>query len=190
MKKNFLLSMIIMLMTAIGSFAQDQKEYNMVITLNNGTTVTLGHNDIKEITFNDGAVSISGNMVNTIDSLSYVTRNLEDLTRKQYDRLDYVEKNCFTEIDDNRKLIYENKDKIVKNEEMIAVTRTEADALNANLMNALQSSMQEIVQLQEVVTVQDNQIQQLNQKIEALEFHLNELYNKIDNNSLAELKTA
>lgn len=48
-------------------------------------------------------------------------------------------------------------------------------------MNALQSSMQEIVQLQEVVTVQDNQIQQLNQKIEALEFHLNELYNKIDN---------
>ena len=75
MKKNFLLAMAVMLMTAVSSFAQ--KEYNMVITLSNGTTVTLGHNDIKEITFNDGEVAISGNMVNTIDSLAQVSQNLE-----------------------------------------------------------------------------------------------------------------
>ena len=75
MKKNFLLTMVVMLMTAVSSFAQ--KEYNMVITLSNGTTVTLGHNDIKEITFNDGEVAISGNMVNTIDSLAQVSQNLE-----------------------------------------------------------------------------------------------------------------
>ena len=75
MKKNFLLAMTVMLMTAVSSFAQ--KEYNMVITLSNGTTVTLGHNDIKEITFNDGEVAISGNMVNTIDSLAQVSQNLE-----------------------------------------------------------------------------------------------------------------
>ena len=74
MKKNFLLAMVVMLMTAVSSFAQ--KEYNMVITLSNGTTVTLGHNDIKEITFNDGKVAISGNMVNTIDSLAQVTCDL------------------------------------------------------------------------------------------------------------------
>ena len=74
MKKNFLFTMFIMLMTSISSFAQ--KEYNMVITLSNGTTVTLGHNDIKEITFNDGDVAISGNMVNTIDSLAQVTCDL------------------------------------------------------------------------------------------------------------------
>lgn len=76
MKKNFLLAMVVMLMTAVSSFAQ--KEYNMVITLSNGTTVTLGHNDIKEITFNDGEVAISGNMVNTIDSLAKVSQNLEE----------------------------------------------------------------------------------------------------------------
>lgn len=75
MKKNFLLAMVVMLMTAVSSFAQ--KEYNMVITLSNGTTVTLGHNDIKEITFNDGEVAISGNMVNTIDSLAKVSQDLE-----------------------------------------------------------------------------------------------------------------
>lgn len=74
MKKNILLVMVMMLMTAVNALAQ--KEYNMVITLNNGTTVTLGHNDIKEITFNDGEVAISGNMVNTIDSLAGVTTSL------------------------------------------------------------------------------------------------------------------
>lgn len=74
MKKSFLFTMFVMLMTSISSFAQ--KEYNMVITLSNGTTVTLGHNDIKEITFNDGDVAISGNMVNTIDSLAQVTCDL------------------------------------------------------------------------------------------------------------------
>lgn len=80
MKKNFLLAMVVMLMTAVSSFAQ--KEYNMVITLSNGTTVTLGHNDIKEITFNDGEVAISGNMVNTIDSLAKVSKNLEQRTKE------------------------------------------------------------------------------------------------------------
>lgn len=74
MKKNILLAIVMMLMTTVNALAQ--KEYNMVITLNNGTTVTLGHNDIKEITFNDGAVAISGNMVNTIDSLANVTKVL------------------------------------------------------------------------------------------------------------------
>ena len=38
MKKNILLVMVMMLMTAVNALAQ--KEYNMVITLNNGTTVT------------------------------------------------------------------------------------------------------------------------------------------------------
>lgn len=79
MKKNFLLAIAVMLMTAIGSFAQnEQKEYNMVITLNNGTTVTLGHNDIKDITFNDGEISISGDVVSTIDNLREFTYYLDN----------------------------------------------------------------------------------------------------------------
>lgn len=78
MKKNFLLAIAVMLMTAVSSFAQnEQKEYNMVITLNNGTTVTLGHNDIKDITFNDGEISISGDVVSTIDDLREFTKYLD-----------------------------------------------------------------------------------------------------------------
>lgn len=89
MKKNFLLAMVVMLMTAVSSFAQ--KEYNMVITLSNGTTVTLGHNDIKEITFNDGEVAISGNMVNTIDSLAQVTRELNYRFLDNKNHIDYLD---------------------------------------------------------------------------------------------------
>lgn len=105
MKKNFLLSMIIMLMTAISSFAQDQKEYNMVITLNNGTTITLGHNDIKEITFNDGKVSISGNVVNTIDSIANAGYNLENSV---WDRLA-----------ENMNMIFNNQEQIENAKEAI-----------------------------------------------------------------------
>ena len=79
MKKNILVVMMTLL-PSLCSWAQ--KEYNMVITLNNGTTVTLGHNDIKEITFNDGEIAISGNMVNTIDSLAGVTLMQEERIMK------------------------------------------------------------------------------------------------------------
>ena len=79
MKKNLLVVMMTLL-PSLCSWAQ--KEYNMVITLNNGTTVTLGHNDIKEITFNGGEIAISGNMVNTIDSLAGVTLMQEERIMK------------------------------------------------------------------------------------------------------------
>lgn len=49
---------------------EDTKEYNMVITLQNGTTITLGHNDIKNITFNGEEISIAGNALNSIVSNS------------------------------------------------------------------------------------------------------------------------
>lgn len=77
MKKNIIISALLILFTTITANAQEQKEYNMVITLQNGTTITLGHNDIKNISFNDGEISISGNIVNTIDSICNVTKDHE-----------------------------------------------------------------------------------------------------------------
>lgn len=110
MKKNFLLSMIIMLMTTISSFAQ--KEYNMVITLNNGTNITLGHNDIKEITFNDGQVSISGNVVNTIDSIANAGQNLENIVWNRLAESEMMIKQNQADIDKNQEAIAMNLDEI------------------------------------------------------------------------------
>ena len=84
MKKNFLLAIVLMLTVSLSTFAQ--KEYNMVITLSNGTTITLGHNDIKNITFNNGEISISGDVTTTIQNLQTKTEDMEKYANELYTR--------------------------------------------------------------------------------------------------------
>lgn len=138
MKKNFLLAMVVMLMTPVSSFAQ--KEYNMVITLSNGTTVTLGHNDIKEITFNDGEVAISGNMVNTIDSLAKVSQYLEQRTKEVEAR--------------SMEMSYDilNRTEMLNKQVDVNMDETKAALQNAN----------------ELIKQQSDEIKDLNAKIDAL----------------------
>lgn len=170
MKKNFLLAMVVMLMTAVSSFAQ--KEYNMVITLSNGTTVTLGHNDIKEITFNDGEVAISGNMVNTIDSLAQVSKNLEQRTKEVeamsmgmyhelLNRTEMLNQQVEAKMDVTNARIEELKSTL-KNNIAAAVTEiAETSARVANTEAALQNA-------NELIKQQSDEINALNAKIDAL----------------------
>lgn len=171
MKKNFLLAMVVMLMTAVSSFAQ--KEYNMVITLSNGTTVTLGHNDIKEITFNDGEVAISGNMVNTIDSLAQVSKNLEQRTKEVeamsmgmyhelLNRTEMLNQQVEAKMDVTNARIEELKSTLKNN---IAVAETEIAETSARVANteaALQNA-------NEMIKLQSEEINALNTKITILE---------------------
>lgn len=100
MKKFFSFTLISLFFAVTTAFAQsEQKEYNMVITLQNGTTVTLGHNDIRDITFNNGEISISGNVVETIakiastaDSLANVSSDSQYRLEEALVRMDYVMK--------------------------------------------------------------------------------------------------
>lgn len=174
MKKNFLLAMVVMLMTAVSSFAQ--KEYNMVITLSNGTTVTLGHNDIKEITFNDGEVAISGNMVNTIDSLAQVSQYLEQRTKEvearsmemSYDVLNRTEM-LNQQVDANMDVTktrienLESYDATLKNNIALAEDKiAETSARVANTEAVLQNA-------NEMIKLQSEEINALNAKIAILE---------------------
>lgn len=181
MKKNFLLAMVVMLMTAVSSFAQ--KEYNMVITLSNGTTVTLGHNDIKEITFNDGEVAISGNMVNTIDSLAQVSQNLkahindqeahikevEERSMKMSYELSYRTGELYKQVDanmaeTNAKIeTLESYDGALKNNIALAEDKiAETNDRVANTEAALQNA-------NELIKQQSDEINILNARIEVLE---------------------
>ena len=63
MKK--LLLMLLMPLAVLTARAQSN-DYNMVIELNNGTTITLGANDVRNLTFNGDALSISGNTIEDI----------------------------------------------------------------------------------------------------------------------------
>ena len=170
MLKNFLLAMVVMLMTAVSSFAQ--KEYNMVITLSNGTTVTLGHNDIKEITFNDGEVAISGNMVNTIDSLAQVSQNQEthikaveamsmDMYHDLLNRTEMLNQQVEAKMDVTNARIEELKSTLKNN---IAAAETEIAETSARVANteaALQNA-------NELIKQQSDEINALNAKIDAL----------------------
>ena len=174
MKKNFLLAMVVMLMTAVSSFAQ--KEYNMVITLSNGTTVTLGHNDIKEITFNDGEVAISGNMVNTIDSLAKVSQYLEQRTKEvearsmemSYDilnRTEMLNQQVVVNMDYTKARIEDSNTNIAALKNNIASAETEIAEINARVANteaALQNA-------NELIKQQSDEINVLNARIAALE---------------------
>ena len=174
MKKNFLLAMVVMLMTAVSSFAQ--KEYNMVITLSNGTTVTLGQNDIKEITFNDGKVAISGNMVNTIDSLAKVSQYLEQRTKEvearsmemSYDilnRTEMLNQQVVVNMDYTKARIEDSNTNIAALKNNIASAETEIAETNARVANteaALQNA-------NELIKQQSDEINALNAKIEILE---------------------
>ena len=60
MKK--LLLMLLMPLAMLTASAQSN-DYNMVIELNNGTKITLGDNDVENLTFNGDALSISGSTI-------------------------------------------------------------------------------------------------------------------------------
>ena len=79
MKK--LLLMLLMPLAMVTAQAQNN-DYNMVIELNNGTKITLGANDVKELTFNGDALSISGNTIadiySQIDELRAMISQLKD----------------------------------------------------------------------------------------------------------------
>ena len=48
---------------AVLSASAQSNDYNMVIELKNGTKVTLGANDVENLTFNGETLSISGNTI-------------------------------------------------------------------------------------------------------------------------------
>lgn len=178
MKKNFLLAMVVMLMTAVSSFAQ--KEYNMVITLSNGTTVTLGHNDIKEITFNDGEVAISGNMVNTIDSLAQVSQNLKAHINDQEAHIKAVEA---MSMDMYHELLNRTEMLNQQVEVKMDVTNTRIENLEsygAALKNNIAAAETEIVETSARVANTEAALQNANELIKQQSDEINALNARID----------
>lgn len=174
MKKNFLLAMVVMLMTAVSSFAQ--KEYNMVITLSNGTTVTLGHNDIKEITFNDGEVAISGNMVNTIDSLAQVSQNLKAHINDQEAHIKEVEERSM-------KMSYDVLNRTEKLNQQVdfnmEVTNAKIEELKSALKNNIAAAETEIAETNDRVANTEAALQNANELIKQQSDEINALNAKI-----------
>ena len=129
MKKNILIAIVLCVFNSVAAFAQTEKEYSMIISLQNGSTVTLGHNDIKNITFTGDKINAEGNVVTTIEELknmimeNYVRNKDQEARLAMHDEyirnLEDANKATQVRCEENQKRTYENKDMIYTLEAMV-----------------------------------------------------------------------
>lgn len=119
MKKNILIAIVLCVFNSVAAFAQTEKEYSMIISLQNGSTVTLGHNDIKNITFTGDKINAEGNVVTTIEELknmimeNYVRNKDQEAKLDMHDEslrnLEDVTKSTQVRCEENQKRTEENQ---------------------------------------------------------------------------------
>ncbi len=103
--KKLILASAFALMATPALFAQSDNSFSMQIELKNGTKITLGPNDLKNISFVDGAIKIEGNTIedlrmaiekaeaNTKNMVAEQRYDLDDLKKKAADlqaMIDYL----------------------------------------------------------------------------------------------------
>ena len=99
MKKNILWALIALFAATFEGAAQNNS-YNMVITMANGTTISIGPNEVKNISFNDGKVEMTGQ---TLDQLVERVERVEELS--QYNH--YMIEDIRSMLDDRLSMLYD-----------------------------------------------------------------------------------
>ena len=176
MKKFFFFFLISLFFAATTAFAQsEQKEYNMVITLQNGTTVTLGHNDIRDITFNNGEISISGNVVETIakiastaDSLANISRDSQYQLEEALAYMNYMNEEAQKNIADLEAAMDETR-------EQIKVTSDKLLSKVVTLETAMENSQNNMATIQTVVEDAQARIKETEYRIQETEYRIKDL---------------
>lgn len=146
MKKNILIAIVLCVFNSVAAFAQTEKEYSMIISLQNGNTVTLGHNDIKNITFTGDKINAEGNVVTTIEELKNrivenykINKYLEARLYEHKEYLGYLEdRNAET-----REFVKENQQRFEMNKARIADLEQTINDLQRMIQN-----MQAMLELQ------------------------------------------
>lgn len=143
MKKNILIAIILCVCNSVAAFAQTEKEYSMIISLQNGSTVTLGHNDIKNITFTGDKINAEGNVVTTIEELknmimeNYVRNKDQEAKLDMHDdylrNLEDVTKSTQVRSEENLKRTEENQARTVYLESTIKDLQTMVQDMQAML---------------------------------------------------------
>lgn len=169
MKKSIIAAFSALALLVPNAMRADEpaKEYNMVITLQNGTTITLGHNDIKNITFNGEEISISGNAANTIEQLG-------DQTMENRARIEGI----YASLDELRILIDDQDNKMLAHvaalDGYVNMNRDDIANLKAyvdNMMNSIANLEGHTVANEAAITTLNQFISDIDAKITNLEGH-------------------
>lgn len=157
MKKNILIAIILCVFNSVAAFAQTEKEYSMIISLQNGSTVTLGHNDIKNITFTGDKINAEGNVVTTIEELKNRIEENYKINKDQEARL-YKHEDYLNTLDvrnaETRLGVEENQHKIEENQ-----------ARTAYLESRIKDLQVMIEDLQAIIDKQNAKISELENKL-------------------------
>lgn len=157
MKKNILIAIILCVFNSVAAFAQTEKEYSMIISLQNGSTVTLGHNDIKNITFTGDKINAEGNVVTTIEALKNSIEENYKMNLDQESRL-YKHEDYLNTLDvrnaETRLGVEENQHKIEENQARTAYLESRIKDLQVMIEN-----------LQAIIDKQNAKISELENKL-------------------------
>lgn len=157
MKKNILIAIVLCVFNSVAAFAQTEKEYSMIISLQNGSTVTLGHNDIKNITFTGDKINAEGNVVTTIEELKNRIEENYKINLDQESRL-YKHEDYLTTLDvrnaETREVVKENQYRIEENQKR-------ADYLESRIKD-LETMVQD---MKAMLDLQRNRIEELENKL-------------------------
>jgi len=188
MKRFFLLSLVATFVSLMSVSAQDNT-YSMIIKLANGTTLTIGPNEVDSISFNDGEITVSGSPISDlvneiknaqaesqmrIDSLSKVLMmHIEDIMQALAnipipDLSNYPTKAELTDLlykyATKEDLQYEQDMRAKEDQNLMELVQK----VDADHKNREQYLITEIDELKTVITM-------LNARIEALENEVNQL---------------
>lgn len=191
MKRFFLLSLVATFVSLMSVSAQDNT-YSMIIKLANGTTLTIGPNEVDSISFNDGEITVSGSTISDlvneikkaqaesqmrIDSLSNVLMmhyaTIEDIMQALAnipipDLSNYPTKAELTDLlykyATKEDLQYEQDMRAKEDQNLMELVQK----VDADHKNIEQHLITEIDELKTVITM-------LNARIEALENEVNQL---------------
>lgn len=157
MKKNILIAIILCVFNSVAAFAQTEKEYSMIISLQNGSTVTLGHNDIKNITFTGDKINAEGNVVTTIEELKNRMEENYKINKDQEARL-YDHENYLRTLDVRNA---ETRLGVEKNQQRIEENQVRTDYLES-MINNLHAMIQD---MQAMLDKQNAKISELGNKL-------------------------
>lgn len=157
MKKNILIAIILCVFNSVAAFAQTEKEYSMIISLQNGSTVTLGHNDIKNITFTGDKINAEGNVVTTIEELKNSIEENYKINLDQESRL-YKHEDYLNTLDvrnaETREVVKENQYRIEENQKRTDYLESRIKDLQVMIEN-----------LQAIIDKQNAKISELENKL-------------------------
>lgn len=192
MKKNYYMVLIALFTLALNAFSQEgqwetvaapsgteaqSEDYNMVITLPDGTTVTVSTDDVDDIQFSNGQISVSGTSIQQLMSELMTLQTAENDTR---DRVAMLQAIC----DDLKNSVITNQMDAANLKELLAELQAR-EAAHKEITNRLQDDIEDqknrVNAVVSVIEKVETQQATLADQITAQQADVTNLYGQVNN---------